>query len=112
MSRVITTLLFLLLFAVLSMALQIFLSTREARWPGLVQPILWLGLPLLFVLSVAAVGDPLSVLTTLFQSVLISVWPALIHFAIHAACRSHLRKKQARGRPSSEYDRSRIQDLE
>ena len=57
MSRVITTLLFLLLFAVLSIALQIFLSTREAKWPGLVQPILWLGLPLLFVLSVAAVGD-------------------------------------------------------
>ena len=107
--RIANTLIVLVLLAVAGIALQIFLSTRPSRWPGLVQPILWLGLPLIFLLNVAAIGDGSSIVTTLFQTVLVSVWPALIHFAIYAACRSRLRKKQAR---SSEYDRSRIQDLE
>ena len=49
------TILFVLLFLVVPFLLQYFLSTREAKWPGLILPALCLLLGLVYTLSATTV---------------------------------------------------------
>lgn len=57
MTRVPTNLLLLLLLLAGGIVLQIFLSKRESKWPGLVLPIVTFLWSLVMVLSVAAYGS-------------------------------------------------------
>lgn len=86
--------------------LQIFLSKRESRWPGLVLPGLMFLSSLVYPLNMTApvggvdVGFVLSmVLVMLFANI-----PTLIFLAIYAACRERVRRKQ-------QLNRMDIQDL-
>ena len=79
---------FLLVFVVGGILLQIYLSKRESKWPGLVLPALCMLYPILLVLNVAAVGDAGSVAATILASFVLGSIPALILLAIYFACRS------------------------
>ena len=104
MARTMTMLLFVLLFAAGAIVLQIFLSRRESRWPGLVLPGICVLFSLIAVLGVAAFGTLAeSILTILLVLVLYNI-PTAVLLAIYAACRSGRRKRD-------EADTMRIQDL-
>lgn len=86
--------------------LQIYLSRRESKWPGLVLPILAFLFSLLFPLNMAAPSDGVTV-GFIFQMIL--VWlsgniPTIIFLAIYFSCRGkHRRNKQ--------LNKMNIQDL-
>jgi len=96
-------LIFMLVFMVGGIALQIFLSRRESRWPGLLLPGLTFLYSLVMVCSVAAYdggfpwGPVLACLVT-------GNIPTVILLAIYWACREKFRKK-------SELDKMQIDDL-
>ena len=104
-ARTVTVLVvFLLVFVVGGILLQIYLSKRESKWPGLVLPALCMLYPILLVLNVAAVGDAGSVAATILASFVLGSIPALILLAIYFACRSGRSKK-------NELDKMNISDL-
>jgi len=84
--------------------LQIFLSRRERKWPGLVLPALCMLYPLMLILNVAAVGDTNSIAGTLIMAFFMGSIPAVILLAIYFACRGKRRRR-------SELDKMRISDL-
>ena len=94
---------FLLVFVVGGVLLQIFLSRREARWPGLILPLLTFLYSLVMALSAVAYagGIPWG---PILASLLLGNIPTVILLAIYAACREKGRKKKA-------VDRMNIQDL-
>ena len=124
MSVLATTILILVLL-VGGIFLQIFLSRRESRWPGLVLPGLTLLYSLVMVLNVSTYraitgssvvdgtvvetvtqyGDLLSALPTMLIVFLLGNIPTIILLAIYFACREKHRKKK-------QMDRMNIQDLE
>lgn len=76
--------------------LQVFLSRRESRWPGLVLPGLCFLYSLLALLSFAALagmstGEIITGLLSVFVSANI---PTLILLAIYAACREKQKKRR------------------
>ena len=97
------SLLVLLLLTAGAVALQIFLSRRESRWPGLLLPGLTFLYSLVMVCGVAAYdggfpwGPVLACLVT-------GNIPTVILLAIYWACREKFRKK-------SELDKMQIDDL-
>lgn len=102
------TTIFLLVFVVGGIALQIFLSRRESKWPGLVLPGLVLpGLTflysLLMLLSVAVYdgGFPWG---PILASLVGGNIPTVILLAIYFACREKFRKR-------SEMEKMNIDDL-
>lgn len=104
-ARTITALLvFLLVFVVGGILLQIFLSKRESRWPGLILPLLAFLYSLLMVCSVTAYdgGFPWG---PILASLVLGNIPTAILLAIYAACRERSRKR-------SEMDKMHIDDLE
>ena len=104
--NVILTLLFLLAVLVGAILLQIFLSRRKSRWPGLVLPALTFLYSLLSIFSMAVLpgATALSIASTLVMTLLLSNIPTLILLAIYFACR----EKQKRNR---QLDKMNIQDL-
>ena len=94
---------FLLVFVVGGVLLQIFLSRREARWPGLILPLLTFLYSLVMVCSVAVYegGIPWG---AVLASLILGNIPTLILLAIYAACREKHRRR-------SEMDRMNIADL-
>ena len=124
MSVIRTTVLILVLL-VGGVALQIFLSRRESRWPGLVLPGLTLLYSLVMVLSISTYrtltssavvdgtvvetvtqhGDLLAALPAMLMVFLLGNIPTIILLAIYFACREKYRKKK-------QMDRMNIQDLE
>ena len=104
MARVTNMLIFLLIFAVGGVLLQIYLSKRESRWPGLVLPGICMLYPILLVLNVAAMGNIGSVVATVITSFVLGAVPTIILLVIYFACRS------GRGR-KSELDKMNISDL-
>jgi len=94
---------FLLVFVVGGVLLQIFLSRREARWPGLVLPLLSFLYALLMACSVVAYegGIPWG---PVLACLLLGNIPTVILLAIYAACRE--RRKRTSG-----VDKMNIQDL-
>ncbi len=83
--------------------LQIFLSRREGRWPGLVLPLLTVLYSLLMVFNVQAVGEGIP-WGPVLASLVVGNIPTVILLAIYAACREKRRR-------NSDMDKMNIQDL-
>ena len=101
-----TTILFVILivFVVGGILLQIFLSKREIKWPGLVLPALTALYSVVMVLNVAAMGTAGEVIAAVLSVVIMGNIPTLILLAIYFACRGKRRTR-------SEMDKMRINDL-
>ena len=97
-------LLFLLVFVVGGVLLQIYLSRRESRWPGLVLSSITFLFSLVAILNVVRMGSAAEVIATLLMVVITFNIPTLILLAIYFACRSGRKKK-------SEIDKMNIDDL-
>jgi len=121
-------LLFLLLFCGGAIALQIFLSKRESKWPGLVMPVISFIFATLVALSIvlftaqtATSGyytetgefivqsvrqmvDPSSIIASAVYVFLIYNIPTAVLAAIYAACRSKRNKQR-------ELEKMSVQDL-
>ena len=89
-----------------SVVLQIFLSIKENKWLGLIQPVLLFLIALSYTLGMVA---PPSVT---FEYIIQVLWdfllaniPACIYLAIYFACRGKHRKKK-------QLEKMNIQDLE
>ena len=104
MARVTIMLVFVLAFVVGGILLQIFLSKRESKWPGLILPLLTFLYALLMACSAVAYegGIPWG---AILASLILGNIPTLILLAIYAACR-------ARSRTRREMDKMQINDLE
>lgn len=103
-SKTITVLAVLLLFGVGIVFLQIFLSRRESRWPGLVLPGLAFLLSLLYVLSVADTGSVSGNILLVLAVLLAGNIPTLILLAVYWAAREKRRVK-------AQMDKMNIDDL-
>lgn len=102
---IMTNILLVLVFGVGAILLQIFLSRRQSRWPGLILPALTLLYSLVMVLNVANTGDLASALLAMGVTFLLGNLPTLILLVIYAACREKYRKKK-------QMEKMDIQDLE
>lgn len=102
---VVTNILLVLVFGVGAILLQIFLSRRQSRWPGLILPALTLLYSLVMVLNVANTGDLASALLAMGVTFLLGNLPTLILLVIYAVCREQYRRKK-------QMERMNIQDLE
>ena len=102
---IMTNILLVLVFGVGTILLQIFLSRRQSRWPGLILPALTLLYSLVMVLNVANTGDLASALLAMGVTFLLGNLPTLILLVIYAACREKYRKKK-------QMEKMDIQDLE
>lgn len=98
------TLLFLLAALVGGIFLQIFLSRRESRWPGLVLSLLTFLLSLLNVLNIADTGSVSENVLLVLVTVLIGNIPTLVLLAIYWAARE---KRRIR----AQMDKMNIDDL-
>ena len=103
MARVAITLVFVLALLVGGVFLQIFLSKRENRWPGLILPLLSFLYSLLMVCSAVAYNGGIPWGAILASLVLGNI-PTVILLAIYAACREKFHKR-------SELDKMQIKDL-
>lgn len=95
----------LLLFAAGVIALQIFLSRRESKWPGLVLPLLTLLQSLLYVLSVADTGSVSQNVLLVLSTLLVGNIPTLGLLAVYWAAREKRRIK-------AQMDKMQIDDLD
>ena len=84
--------------------LQIFLSRRESRWPGLVLPVLSFLYSLLFLCGMVAYDSTLATILHAFFVMVITNIPTIILLAIYRAAREKLHRK-------SELDKMHIDDL-
>lgn len=101
------TVLFLLALLVGGIGLQIWLSRRESRWPGLLLPILCGLYSLLMVCSVAVLPDmsTADVVGAVLSVLLLGNVPTAVLLVIYAACREKRRK-------AAQLARMRALDLE
>ena len=84
--------------------LQIFLSRRESRWPGLVLPLLTFLNALLMVLNLRDTGSVSQNVLTLLVTLLAGNIPTLVLLAIYWAAREKRRAK-------SQIDKMKIDEL-
>ena len=86
-----------------SVLLQVFLSKRESKWPGLILPLLSFLYSLVMALSAVAYngGIPWG---PILASLILGNIPTVILLAIYFACREKFRKR-------SELDKMHINDL-
>ena len=93
----------MLVFVVGGILLQIFLSKRERKWPGLVLPLLTFLYSLVMVCSVTAYegGIPWG---PILASLILGNIPTTVLLVIYFACREKFRRR-------SEVDKTRIEDL-
>lgn len=92
---------YLLLFVVLPIALQIWLSSRRSRYLGLVLPVLFFLISVVFSLYPIFFGDKM-------LSLLLFNIPTVISLFIYIACRESIKKN---ARKNSEMDKTNILDL-
>ena len=97
-----TTLLLVLLVG--TILLQMFLSKRESKWPGLVLPAITFLYSVLMVLNVTAMETTRAVIAAVLSVFIMGNIPTLILLAIYFVCRE---KRHTR----SEVDKMRISDL-
>ena len=88
-------------FLVGTILLQIFLSRRESRWPGLALPAITLLYSLVMACNVMAGADAWR---ALLATLALGNIPTVVLLAIYAACREKRRK-------NSEMDKMDIHDL-
>ena len=107
MKRAAVVLIFTLALLVGVILLQIYLSKKESKWPGLVLPIITFLFGLLYPLNMVAPSDGVAV-GFIFQMILIWLLgniPTIVLLAIYFGCRGkHRRNKQ--------LDKMNIQDLD
>ena len=103
MVRVTISLVFLLVLLVGIVLLQIFLSKREGRWPGLILPLLTFLYSLLMACSAVAYNGEIP-WGAILASLILGNIPTVILLAIYAVCREKFRKQ-------SELDKMNIKDL-
>lgn len=106
MARTTIFLLFLLAILVGIIWLQIFLSKKESKWPGLVMPIISFLFGLLYPLNMVV---PSEGVTVGFIIQMIIIWalgniPTFVLLAIYLGCREKARKNK-------QLDKMNIQDL-
>ena len=104
--RIINTLILAVLVIAGIVCLQIFLSKRESKWPGLVLPILAFMFGLLYPLNMVAPDEGV---TVSFIIQMLIVWiigniPTIILLAIYFGCRGKQRRNK-------QLDKMNIQDL-
>lgn len=107
MARVTLVLLFILALLVGTILLEIYLSRRESRWPGLVLPLICFLLSLLYPLNLAAPSGGVSVG---FFAQLLAVWlmgsiPTIVLLAVYFAARAKQRRRR-------QLEKMHIQDLD
>lgn len=98
------TLIILLVFVVGGILLQIFLSKRESKWPGLVLPAISFLWSLLYLFNLMDTGSVVQNILMALLTILIANIPTLILLAIYWAVREKRRKR-------SEIDKMNIDDL-
>ena len=98
------SLLVLLVVVVGGILLQIFLSKRESKWPGLVLPAISFLWSLLYLFNLMDTGSVVQNILTALLTVLLSNIPTLVLLAIYWAAREKRRKR-------SELDKMSIDDL-
>lgn len=86
-------LVFLLVFGAGGICLQIFLSRRESRWPGLVLPLLTVLYALLLVLNLRDTGSMSQNVLTVAVTLLVGNIPTLVLLAVYWAAREKRRVK-------------------
>lgn len=97
-------LVFVLVFLVGGVCLQVFLSKRESCWPGLVLPLLTFLYALLMVLNIADTGSVSKNVLVIAVTLLTGNVPTLVLLAIYWAAREKRRVK-------SQIDKMKIDDL-
>ena len=107
MQRILIVLIFSLVLFAGVILLQIYLSKRESKWPGLVLPIIAFIFGLLYPLNMIAPSEGVTA-GFIFQMIL--VWllgniPTIIFLAIYFGCRGKQRRNK-------QLDKMNIQDLE
>ena len=83
--------------------LQVFLSKRESKWPGLILPLLTFLYSLLMACSAVAYNGEIP-WGAILASLILGNIPTVILLAIYFACREKFRKR-------SELDKMHINDL-
>lgn len=106
MERILVTLLIILALLVGVILLQIYLSRRESRWPGLVLPLISFLFSLLYPFNMVRPPEGVNA-GFIFQMILI--WflgniPTIILMAVYFACRGKQRRNK-------QLDKMNIQDL-
>ena len=84
--------------------LQIFLSKRESKWPGLVLPAITFLCSVLMMLNVTAMETVRAVIAAVISVFIMGNIPTLILLAIYFTCRE-------KWHTHSEMDKMRISDL-
>ena len=97
-------LVFVLVFLVGGTCLQVFLSKRESRWPGLVLPLLTFLYALLMVMNIMDTGSVSKNVLIIAVTLLAGNIPTLILLAIYWAAREKQRAKR-------QIDKMKIDDL-
>lgn len=100
--RIIFVVIFLLVFGVLPFVLQVWLSKRESRYPGMVLPVLSLLFALVAVLGIVMYEDE-DIFVLVIPFLLFNI-PTVIHLTIYFACREKFSKKK-------QMDKLNVQDL-
>jgi len=103
-SNIIATVIFLVVFLVGGIALQIYLSRRESRWPGLVLPVLTFIGTLLAVYQKCAWSKGELNVFAVYITVLAGSIPPLILLAVYWGVRK-------RRRVQDQLDKMKIDDL-
>lgn len=98
------TLIVLLVLVVGGILLQIFLSKRESKWPGLVLPVISFLWSLLYLFNLMDTGSVVRNILMAILTILLTNIPTLVLLAIYWAVREKRRKR-------SEIDKMNIDDL-
>lgn len=97
-------LLVLLVLMVGGILLQIFLSKRESKWPGLVLPVISFLWSLLYLFNLMDTGSVVQNILMAILTILLTNIPTLVLLAIYWAVREKRRKR-------SEIEKMNIDDL-
>ncbi|WP_325245165.1 hypothetical protein [Dysosmobacter sp.] len=98
------TLIVLLVLVVGGILLQIFLSKRESKWPGLVLPVISFLWSLLYLFNLMDTGSVVRNILMAILTILLTNIPTLVLLAIYWAVREKRRKR-------SEIEKMNIDDL-
>lgn len=104
MTRVATTLILFLALLVGGILLQIFLSKRKSKWPGLILPAVTFLWSLVLVLNAAAFDSLAQAAATVLMVFILGNIPTAVLLGIYFACREKRRKR-------SELDKMKLSDL-
>ena len=104
MQRVTIVLIFTLALLAGVILLQIYLSKRESKWPGLVLPILSFVISFLYPLNMAIPSVGVFIIALLWGWIIANI-PTYVLLAIYFACREKYRKRK-------QLDKMNIQDLD